>query len=624
MDFCVTLISLLIIVSAIAGYGWIIRKRFRLLQKLNRLKTAESDTLKLQCEELENRCQTLQERLESERIQTRDLTQRYESVRQHLSQQDQMRQAMMNILNDAELARHQAEALSIVKGQFLANISHEIRTPLNGIIGMGQLLQFTELNDEQKDLVDTGLGAADALLRVVNDILDFSQLEEGAISLDYQSIDLSRLIDEVMATVGDKAAEKGIDLVADVRSNVPASLIGDAIRIKQVLLNLVNNAVRFTDKGEVTIRVALTEKEFNDVVVQFSVIDTGIGIPEDKQDSLFKPFSQVDGSTTRKYGGNGLGLVISKNLVEAMLGEIHFRSESGKGSEFWFKIPLAKQSKGGKSDIFLPKELTSKHYLIIDDHLKRRGSLASYLNECGCQKIDCLSRTEVLPSLKYNQKVLHRFDVVIVDGELMDERGKTHLVTLLAELNQVWKPVILVISKLRAEVEWSKELTRTIHGILSVPVRRQSLVKCLMETCVGQADDLRINQNQQGSDPSVENLHILVVEDNKVNQKIVARLLNKMGCRTTCAENGQEALEAVQREPYDLILMDYQMPVMNGCVATEKIRELDSPISKIPIIGLTANAVQCNRETALSSGMNDYLFKPVVYEVLKKALIDQL
>ena len=624
MDLCITLASLLVVASAIAGYGWIVRKRFRVLQKLNQLQVAERDTLKLQCEEFEKRCRSLQDKLESERIRTHELTRKYESVKQHLGQQDQMRRAMMNILNDAEIARHQAEALSIVKGQFLANISHEIRTPLNGIVGMGQLLQFTELNDEQKDLVDTGLGAADALLRVVNDILDFSQLEEGAISLDYQSFDLSRMIDEVMAAVSDKAAEKGIDLVADMRANVPASLIGDSIRIKQVLLNLANNAVRFTEKGEVIIRIALVEKEFNDVVIQFSVIDTGIGIPEDKQDSLFKPFSQVDGSTTRKYGGSGLGLVISKNLVEAMSGEISFKSFPGGGSEFWFKIPLTKQSRGGGNDVFLPKELTGKQYLIIDDHLKRRGSLASYLNECGCRRIDCLSRAEVLPSLKYNQKVMHRFDVVIVDGELMDERGETHLVSLLAGMNEVWKPVVLVISKLRAEVEWSKELTRTIHGILSVPVRRQSLVKCLLETCVGQVDDLRINQNQRGADSSIEHLHILVVEDNKVNQKVVARLLNKMGCRTTCVENGLEALEAVQKEPYDIILMDYQMPVMNGCVATEKIRQLDSPASKIPIIGLTANAVQCNRETALSSGMNDYLFKPVVYEILKKALIDQL
>ena len=624
MTLCITLAPLLVVSCALAGYSFYLLRRFNVIEKLRQLEAAENETLKLQCEELLDRSRILQDKLEAERIRANELIEKYKSAKQHLGQQDQMRRAMMNILNDAELARHQAEALSIVKGQFLANISHEIRTPLNGIVGMGQLLQFTELNEEQKDLVETSLDAADALLRVVNDILDFSQLEEGSISLDYQNFDLSKLLDEIMAAVSDKAAEKGIDLVADMNSNVPPLLIGDAVRIKQVLLNLVSNAVRFTEKGEVIIRIALIEKEFNDVVLQFSVIDTGIGIPEDKQDSLFKPFSQVDGSTTRKYGGNGLGLVISRNLVEAMSGEIRFKSIPGIGSEFWFKLPLTKQSKGGKSNISLPKELTGRQYLIVDDHLKRRGALASYLNECGCRKIDCLSRSEVLPSLKYNQKVLQKFDVVIVDGELLDEQGKIPLATSLGGLNEAWEPVVLVISKLRAEVEWSKELNRTIHGLLSVPVRRQSLVKCLLETCSGKTDDLRINRSQQDSDPSVENLHILVVEDNKVNQKVVVRLLRKMGCRTTCVENGQEALEAVQKEHYDLILMDYQMPVMNGCVATEKIRELDSPASGIPIIGLTANAVQCNRETALSSGMNDYLFKPVVYEVLKKALIDLL
>jgi signal transduction histidine kinase/CheY-like chemotaxis protein len=595
-----------------------------LLYKLGRVKAAENKTLNLQCNELQRRCSDLQDKLEIERIRQNELTRHYESVKQHLGQQNQMRRAMMNILNDAELARHDAETLSTVKGQFLANMSHEIRTPLNGIIGMNQLLQFTELSEEQKDFVETSLSAADSLLKVVNDVLDFSQLEEGVISIEYHDFDLSKLVDNILETVSGTAAEKGIDLVLEIQANVPTLLIGDSFRIKQIMLNLTNNAVRFTEKGEIGIRIELLSQERDDVVIQCSVVDTGIGIPIEKQDSLFKPFSQVDGSTTRKYGGNGLGLVISKNLVEAMSGEIHFRSTPEGGSEFWFTLPLTKQAKESKATVSLPKELLNKRFLIVEDRIKRKATIASHLNEWGCEKIDCLSRSEILPSLKYNADVLHRCDIVVIDGELMDEKDNTLLATQLKSISPKWKPVVLVISKLEALAEWQKEIGQTIDEVLTVPIRQQTLAEGLTKVCKEEIDSLREKRDQLGDDLSVENLHILVVEDNKVNQKVVERLLYKMGCKTTCVENGLQALHAVTENTYDLILMDYQMPVMNGCVATEEIRKLDSPVSRIPIIGLTANAIQCNRETAISSGMNDYLSKPVLFDALKKALIGQL
>lgn len=546
-----------------------------------------------------------------------------QSIQARMDQQNQMRRAMMNILNDAEIARKEAESLSTIKGQFLANMSHEIRTPLNGIIGMNQLLHSTDLNEEQKELIDTSLGAANTLLGIVNDVLDFSKIEAGAVTLDYHDFDLLKLLDEVIATLSGTAIEQGIDLNSDTDVKLPTLLIGDSFRIKQILLNFANNAIRFTESGDVLIRATLIDREKDDLVVRFSVKDSGIGIPEEKQATLFKPFSQVDGSITRKYGGTGLGLVIAKSLAEAMLGEVHFKSTPGTGSTFWFDIPLKKQSKGSHMSFQMPKGLLSKHFIILDDHQKRSSLLKSYLNEWGCQHIEQFGKSDFNFLKTHNIKLLQSCDIVLVDGEMLDENNEP-IATQLRRISKHWHPDIVVMSKWGRESEWRSELGQSIDGILTTPIRQQALVSRLTELIPDEKKRNVVKTVEAEISPIPENSKILVVEDNKVNQKVVDRLLVRLGCYVACVGDGVQALKILEEETFDLVLMDFQMPIMDGLTATEHIRRLQSPVSEIPIIGLTANVIQREKERALRIGMNDYLSKPIVFDDLKKAIATQL
>jgi CheY-like chemotaxis protein len=427
----------------------------------------------------------------------------------------------------------------------------------------------------------------------------------------------------VIATLSSKAVENSIELTYNVNIDVPTLVIGDSFRIKQILLNLVNNAVRFTESGEVRIKIDLIEREGDELAVRFMVQDTGIGIPVDKQESLFKPFSQVDGSITRKYGGTGLGLVIAKSLVEAMLGEIHFSSVPKVGSKFWFDIPLKKQSKGRKMSFQMPVEIMDRHFIILDDSPKRSVLLASYLKEWGCRCIEQFNRQDFNYIRRHNENLLHRCDIVIVDGEMVDESGNA-LAAQLGTISKGWQPKILVLCKWGSEANWRKKQQNFIDGILTTPIRQQALVNRLSDMVnQGKSSNKKVrNITETNNIPT--GTKILVVEDNKVNQKVVDRLLSRLGCEVTCVGDGEQAIAAVSSADYDLILMDFQMPIMDGLTATEKIRSLGTSASEIPIIGLTANVLKSEKEKAMRIGMNDYLSKPIVFEDLKKAVAAQL
>ena len=544
-----------------------------------------------------------------------------EEYKSRLQQQGLLRKAMLNILNDAEIARMEAVSHNKIKGQFLANMSHEIRTPLNGILGMNQLLQATELNDEQQEYVDTCKHATESLLKIINDILDFSKLEAGAISVEHHCFDLVKVVDEVVGTTSTAAAAKGIELRSEIDVQLPTLLIGDALRLSQILLNLINNAIRFTQAGEVVLIITLIKREKDDLIVRYKVKDTGIGIPEEKKRNLFKPFSQADGSTTRKFGGTGLGLVISKSLIEAMSGEIRFESTEEVGSEFWFDIPMLKQSKGSQMQVAMPRELMTRRYLIIDAVSSRRRSLQSNLKDWGCQAVETLKPQDFCKAYDADVKAFQSFDILIVEPQSLGEID-SGILERIRKSGSTWEPKILLTRKLGSVSEIESRLETQADGRIGMPIRNQSLIKSLSEICL-ESTAKKQNTAKTQLEAFEGQKRILVVEDNKVNQKVVESLLRKLGCKVECAENGLLALHALNQADYDLILMDYQMPVMNGCEATVQIRKLDSPKANIPIIGLTAKAMQSDRERAIAAGMDDYLAKPVKFEALRNPMEKQ-
>ncbi|HEX2535178.1 MAG TPA: two-component regulator propeller domain-containing protein [Chitinophagaceae bacterium] len=511
----------------------------------------------------------------------------------------------------AERASREAEEANRAKSVFLATMSHEIRTPMNGVIGTTSLLGQTPLTEEQRRYTEIIRSSGENLLSVINDILDFSKIESGKMELDRHSFNLRNIVEEVLDLFASKAAEIGLDLIYEMEYDVPPQIMGDSVRLKQVLINLVGNAVKFTQKGEIFLRVRLLSRENEAVRLKFEVHDTGIGIPEDKQARLFKAFSQVDSSTTRKYGGTGLGLAISKRIVELMQGAIQVESVPGKGATFSFTI-LSEISREAQVTLAVQnlKILEGKRVLIVDDNETNLLILRKQLEHWKMVPVPVNCPMAALERLQHEPP----FDLIISDMQMPEMDGLQF--TRQCKKQQPAVPVILLSS---IGDERTPELKALFSSILVKPVKHEELLKAIMNgfrpgtvtAALAQQEPLLLKDNFARKYP----IRILIAEDNPVNQVLATMILKKLGFTPRLAENGLSALKAVQEGlPIDLILMDVQMPEMDGLEATRAIRSL--PVPQPVIIATTANALKEDEAICLAAGMDDYISKPLQLDKL--------